>query len=131
MCLLIDDDKDEFEIFSIALRQVNRQATCLYAQDGGSALDRLRKEDSFFPDVIFIDMNMPKMNGMQCLTEIRSIERLHKVPVYMYSTSSSDRLVEESKLKGAVDYIVKSVSIYDTEQQLSEIIKRIETANLS
>ena len=69
-------------------------------------------------------MNMPRMNGLQCLKEIKKIKRLNHVPVFMYSTSADPSVVEENKRLGATDFIVKPSSINDLTKILSRIIRK-------
>src|SRR5687768_4506240 len=119
--LLIDDDTDDQEIFSHAMERANSAAHCIFANDGIQALDKIKSDKNFLPDYIFIDMNMPRMNGQQCLLEIKKIERLKDVPVYMYSTSADPESLEENKRLGAKDFIIKPSDV----QALVDILKRI------
>ncbi|MEP7320580.1 MAG: response regulator [Saprospiraceae bacterium] len=120
---LIDDDDDDLDIFSMALEQVSEAANFITAKDGMEALNKINNDPTLIPDFIFIDMNMPRMNGKQCLTELRKVERLNHVPVYMYSTSSDAANVEESKKLGAKDFIIKPNCIEKLCEILSEILK--------
>lgn len=122
-CLLVDDDPDDQEIFEMAAQSVNSRVMCRFADDGIKALEML-KDDSFNPDLIFVDLNMPRMNGKQCLAEIKKIDRLNNVPVYIYSTSS------HTHIRGAHDvtptaYIVKP----STLPELTEILKGVFVPN--
>ena len=121
---LIDDDTDDQEIFSHAMMKANSNAHCVFASDGIKALDKLKENTSFVPDFIFIDMNMPRMNGQQCLAEIKKIDRLRDVPVYMYSTSTDPANIEENKRLGATDFIVKPSDVDDLIQILKRIIRK-------
>ncbi len=76
ICFLIDDDDDDQEIFSLALSNIDDNIHCITANDGIDALVRLNKEDTFTPNFIFLDLNMVRMNGRECLSEIRKIPRL-------------------------------------------------------
>src|SRR5689334_16627462 len=98
---LIDDDLDDQEIFSMVLQEVYERAECFFASDGFAALQKIKVNTSFLPHLIFIDINMPRMNGIQCLAEIRKIKRLEDVPVYMYSTSAEKVIVDTCKELGA------------------------------
>ncbi|MDQ3015589.1 MAG: TonB-dependent receptor plug domain-containing protein, partial [Bacteroidota bacterium] len=120
---LIDDDTDDQEIFGLAVEKTNTNASCVFANDGILALEKIRHEDDFKPDYIFIDMNMPRMNGQQCLAEIKKIERLKDVPVYMYSTSADPESIAENRDLGATDFIVKPSSIFELSQILRSILK--------
>jgi PleD family two-component response regulator len=122
---LIDDDIDDQEIFLIALEGISETIKCKYANDGIKALEKLNRDTSFIPDYIFLDMNMPRMNGKECLVEIRKIDRLKQVPTFIYSTSVDPRMVEEVKHLGATDVIIKPTSI----KVLSDILKNLIVKN--
>ena len=118
---LIDDDTDDREIFLIALEGISEAIDCRYASDGIKALEKLNSDQAFVPDYIFLDMNMPRMNGRECLIEIRKIERLEKVPTFIYSTSVDPGMVTEVKQLGATDVIIKPTSI----RALSDILENL------
>jgi CheY-like chemotaxis protein len=109
-CFLIDDDQDDHEIFAMAVKEFNDSIHCYFAADAIEALEKLNSDD-FLPDCIFIDINMPRMNGIECLERIKRVKRLHPVPVCMYSTSADPDIVMRSKELGAKDFIVKPASV--------------------
>ena len=86
-CLLIDNDVDDQEIFSMALGEIDSTISCLMADDGLSAIEKLTTNPGYTLSYIFIDMNMPLMDGKQCLQEIRKIPAYAEVPIYIYSTA--------------------------------------------
>jgi len=116
--LLIDDDEDEHEIFSSALKLAVNSFNLISARNCEEGLAILKILD---PHYIFIDVNMPRLNGMICLEEIKKIERMAQVPVYMYSTGMNARDGQKALQMGAVDYIIKPNSI----SSLSTLLKRI------
>jgi CheY-like chemotaxis protein len=122
---LVDDDTDDQMIFLTALEEISETIECQYENDGIKALEKLNLDKSFIPDYIFLDMNMPRMNGRECLVEIRKINRLKHVPTFIYSTSVDPRMVEEVKLLGATDVIIKPTSI----KKLSTILEGIISKN--
>lgn len=122
--LLIDDDTDDQEIFSTAMHKADESVNCIFANDGILALKKFNAEDDFIPDYIFIDMNMPGMNGQQCLKEIKKIDRLRNTPVFMYSTGADPVVMEENIKLGAVEFIVKPANIDELTSILSRIIKQ-------
>ncbi len=105
--LLIDDDADDRELFREALKQVDPLVICIEADDGDVALFLLNQPDAVLPDVIFLDLNMPRMNGKQCLNEIKQSDALAHIPVVIYTTSKRGVDVEETKNMGAVHFITK------------------------
>jgi DNA-binding response OmpR family regulator len=123
-CFLIDDDDDDQEIFSLALNNIDEAINCVTANDGIDALNKLILDDNFTPDFIFLDLNMVRMNGRECLVEIKKIPRLQEVPIIIYSTSSEQKDISETKLLGAADYIIKPPSITQLEKRLEQVLRR-------
>jgi CheY-like chemotaxis protein len=121
-CLLIDDDVDDLEIFAIAVEQINRDIACVTAANGEDALMKLNTDHTLNPDFIFLDMNMPRMDGKQCLAAIKKIERFAKTPVIMYSTSAEPRDVEETQRLGASHFLMKPSNIVTLTNQLSMLL---------
>ncbi|POY37326.1 response regulator [Solitalea longa] len=126
LIFLIDDDVDDHEVFSIALEDILPLAECVFALDGFYALQKINDDADFSPNFIFIDINMPRMNGIQCLKEIKKIPHLKHIPIYMYSTSAEPPIVEECINSGACGFIKKEVSIADLQNKLCEIFLNIQ-----
>ncbi|MEO8770313.1 MAG: response regulator [Ferruginibacter sp.] len=122
--LLIDDDSDDQEIFSNALKRSDKSVKCVFANDGIHALEKINAEKEFVPDFIFIDLNMPRMNGQECLVNIKKIDKLKNVPVYIYSTSMDPLTIAANKKLGANDFIVKPASMMELTAVLSKLLKR-------
>ena len=120
-CLLIEDDRDDQEIFTMALREVDAKVECVYANNGFDALKLLQQTSLHFPDFIIIDVNMPRMNGLACLQEIKKMTPGKDVRIIMYSTSSEGGIVNESKALGANDFFVKPSSFEVLIHKLKEI----------
>jgi CheY-like chemotaxis protein len=118
-CLLIDDDLDDHEIFSMALEEIQFDFQLTSAYNATQALDML-KSGKATPDFIFLDLNMPRINGKQCLVEIKNIPRVESIPVIIYSTSSEIKDLLEVQRLGAEAYIVKSSSIKDLVSALTD-----------
>lgn len=123
-CFLVDDDIDDQEIFALALQRVDTSIACIFANDGLDALKKLHQDETFIPHYIFIDLNMPRMNGRQCLIEIKKINRLDNVPVIIYSTSSEPADILETKALGATDYVAKPPSISMLTKTLTQIFRQ-------
>lgn len=117
--LLVDDDEDEHEIFLSALKNANEPCNFIAADSCEEALDILKDID---PDYIFIDVNMPRTNGIICLTEVKKISRIAHVPVYMYSTGMNARDGQKALQLGAVDYIIKPNSLTTLTSLLKKIL---------
>ncbi|MGN7723623.1 response regulator [Chitinophaga sp. 22620] len=119
-CLLIDDDRDDQEIFRLALQDVNEEVFCLTADDGIKGLQMLKPEENFVPTYIFLDLNMPRMTGRDCLNALKSDPLLADIPVVIYSTSSDPKDIQDTKELGAAGYVVKQYSL----ASLKDILRR-------
>lgn len=104
--LNVDDDQEDREFFCMALREIDHSAICLTAGSGIEALAILRNQTPL-PDYIFLDINMPMMDGKQCLKELKSIPELKDLPVIMYSTSTDTKEIKECYRLGAEDFLIK------------------------
>jgi CheY-like chemotaxis protein len=122
-CLMIDDDKDDQEIFEMCVKNVDETVNCTVANDGVEALALLTSNDKYVPNLIFIDVNMPKMNGIECLKAIKNIDRLKDSKVFMYSTTAETEAVIQSKSLGAEDFLIKSPKTADLKERLAKIFK--------
>ena len=124
-CMVIDDDLDDHEIFSLALGETDVNAEVMHAYDGVDALQQLKAGEGSLPDFIFMDLNMPRMNGRECLAEIKKHERLQEIPVVIYSTSSEIRDLVDMQQLGAAAYIVKSPDIHDLTMALDDFMQKM------
>lgn len=104
--LNVDDDQEDREFFRDALKEIDPSITCLMAESGMEALSLLQGHMPL-PDFIFLDINMPMMDGKQCLRKLKSVPELEPIPVIMYSTSTNTREIRECYKLGAVDFLIK------------------------
>ena len=102
--LYIDDDQDDCEIFRDAVNSIAPYHTVLCVEDSNHALQVLNK---FLPDYIFLDINLPAMNGKEFLKTLKTSPQLKFIPVIMFTTSQNPADESECKKLGAVDYISK------------------------
>ncbi len=105
--LLVDDDMDDTYLFCQVLAEVDPGIQFATASNGQDALEQLFAEGAPLPDVIFMDLNMPRMDGKQCLFEIKQHPKLQHIPVMMYTTSSHSTDIEQTMQLGAVCFITK------------------------
>jgi CheY-like chemotaxis protein len=122
-CLLIDNDEEDQEIFSMALKEADASIQCVFASDGPSALRKLNGDHSFIPSLIFIDMNMPLMNGTRCLREIKRLDHLKEAHIFIYSTATDPAAIAEVKELGAHDFIAKPPSFSGLVEILSQLLQ--------
>lgn len=105
-CFLIDDDADDQEIFLSVVNRIIPSVQCITATNGQEALKKLA-EEHVKPDLIFLDLNMPLMNGKQFLKACHVIDSCREIPVIILTTSSDRKTMEETMRLGARDYITK------------------------
>ena len=123
--LTIDDDADDRFFFKRAVKKMDDQYECLEAADGHDAIEQL-KNTTELPHYIFLDLNMPRMNGMECLATLKKEERLKDIPVIIYSTSTHSRDMELSSQLGAIYYLSKPVNVQQLPELLSKTIATVE-----
>ncbi len=104
--LLADDDADDCLLFVNALDEINLNTSVETAQDGEQLMHYLNNAP-LLPDIIFMDMNMPRKNGAACLTEIKANEKLKSIPIVIISTSLEPSLIEFLYTNGAHYFIRK------------------------
>lgn len=117
--LLIDDDEDELEVFSQALHSIDKTIKCTLAKDLNEAIEFLNDNS---PAYIFIDFNMPKTNGLECLAEIKKIKKLEKSRVILYSNHIDEEMKDKAMALGAFKCVKKPNMINLLARRLKEIL---------
>jgi CheY-like chemotaxis protein len=120
--LLADDDEDDRLFFKDAIEAVKVKTKLEMVNDGQQLMDYLNRDGAILPHVIFLDLNMPKKSGMECLEEIRRDEKLKEIPIAIYSTSSSERDIHDTLVKGANIYITKPNDFQKLKKVISHVI---------
>ena len=120
--LLADDDSDDCMIFEEALKEVNAQTQLTIESDGHLLMERLRNLVQPLPDILFLDLNMPKKNGAECLCEIRSLPRLKNIPIIILSTSCQRQTVNKMYEQGANYYICKPSDFGQLKDALQNVL---------
>lgn len=120
--MIIDDDEDDRFFFNEALTNILSSTICLEANNGEEALKLLRKYE-LLPHFIFLDVNMPRMDGHECLKHLKEDEKLKHIPVIMYSTSFSEESINEFHKLGALGFLNKPTDINKLPAQIIEAIK--------
>ena|SRR5687768_11829043 len=118
--LYIDDDAEDREFFKEAVRSIDPSIMCYTAKDGMDGLKELR-ELIVMPDYIFVDMNMPVMNGRQFLVEIKKQLRLRSIPIVIYSTTSHPVEGKDYLRLGAFKVLVKPCSM----EKIAELVRSV------
>jgi CheY-like chemotaxis protein len=110
--LLVEDNPNDAELTQRALRKTDIGARLVVARDGAEAIERLLTE-GIRPKVVFLDLKLPKIDGMEVLRRIRTDERTKAIPVVVLTSSQEERDIDESYRLGVNSYVVKPVE-FDT-----------------
>ncbi|GAB3163275.1 response regulator [Telluribacter humicola] len=122
LCYLIDDDTEDHYLFAAVLKEVCPNLAFAGEADSRRALEILQEDSDFVPSYIFLDLNMPNLNGMECLAEIKKIDRLKEVPIFMFSTSSFQKDINEAAELGSARFITKPGSYNELIALLNTVI---------
>lgn len=121
--LLADDDSDDKTLFCEALSEIDPKIVCHTAGDGKEALTILSEKKVDQPDIIFLDINMPVMDGWQCLGRLKENPNYKDIPVIMYSTSSYQRDIDLALSSGAFCFLTKPSDYRELKSILNLIVK--------
>jgi CheY-like chemotaxis protein len=119
--LLVDDDEEDCDLFSEAIKMVNPHIKSTIIQNSSNLLNSLKKLSNNLPDIVFLDLNMAGKDGIQCLDEIKTTPLFSEIPVIIYSTSAYRDHLDTTYKKGANLYIQKP----DTFSGIQKILKRV------
>lgn len=122
---LADDDEDDRLLFKEAIEELAMDTKLSMFNHGQELMDHLNLPNIVLPHLVFLDLNMPIKNGIQCLQEIRKNRMLDHVAIAIYSTSSSDKDIENTFVSGANVYINKPNNF----QKLREVIEKVLQIN--
>lgn len=128
--LLTDDDKDDRDLFSEALSSIDPGIVYHWAEDGKQALRMLDSKTIEKPDIIFLDINMPVMNGWELLDKLKQNSAYKDVPVIMYTTSSEERDRKTAMDLGALCFITKPDNFKSIKSILQVVINNLDNGSL-
>lgn len=120
---LADDDEDDRMLFKEAIKEIKIKTNLSLFNNGQELMDYLQMPNVVLPQIIFLDLNMPIKNGMQCLSEIRNNPNLKELMVAIYSTSSSEMDIEETFINGANIYINKPNSFGALKNAIDKVLQ--------
>jgi CheY-like chemotaxis protein len=127
--LIVDDDEDDRDLFCDAVNFVDPEINCIMARNGEEALSGLKSHHYPRPDLIFLDLNMPRLNGIQCLREIKKHSGLRAIPVVIYSTSKLKEDKEATKNLGAIYFITKPSSLRELCDEIGIAINMVNVTS--
>lgn len=121
---LADDDRDDSEMFCEALSEIDNDIICRTAINGEELLIKLSEYGK--PDLIFLDLNMPIIDGWECLHHLKNDERYEDIPVVIISTSSHREEIDKAVNLGAICYLVKPNSFNELKEILADLMTGLE-----
>ncbi|MFT3908408.1 MAG: response regulator [Ferruginibacter sp.] len=119
--LLVDDDVDDQVYFLDAINEINPSMECKLANNGLEALQSIKILPPF--DIIFLDLNMPIMNGFECLSSLKKSEAYKNIPVVIFTTSKNFNDIERTKELGASLFLTKPTSFNTLCDKLKQIFE--------
>lgn len=118
---LADDDPDDYYLFSMALKEINSSIVISWFDSCEKLLISLLQYDPV-PEIILLDMNMPRRNGQQCLQKIKEDANLNHIPIYILSTATSPAVIQKAYDFGVTKYFQKPNSVSDLKKIIIEIL---------
>ena len=120
--LVVDDDAEDIDMIVETL-EANKSVKSVESADGGSKAIHILETGSFSPDVIFLDLNMPQVNGYQVLECVRAISGYENIPVIVLTTSARIEDIRKSLRGTATSFFVKPDSIEELKTKTSDIVR--------
>jgi CheY-like chemotaxis protein len=120
--LLVDDDEDDRMVFTSALESLDTEIQYETAKDGSEGLELINNKLLFFPDYIFLDLNMPGMTGFQLLEQLKKTSVVRTIPVIIYTTSNNQRDIDTAFRLGAYGFVCKPTKFNDLQEILRQIL---------
>jgi CheY-like chemotaxis protein len=120
--MIVDDDIEDIEIFIDGVHEVDESITCISAQNGLEAIEKLNATE-IKPDYIFVDLNMPKLNGSGLIKELKKRSDLSQIKIIVYSTNNVYNDKDEFIKLGAEDYISKPTTLTDLCDAIKNVIE--------
>lgn len=119
---LAEDDEDDRLFFTDAFEELKINTIVNTVNNGRELLNYLHHQETVLPNIIFLDLNMPILNGIECLKEIKLNDKFKDIAIAIYSTSTSEQDVEDTFVLGANIYIKKPSNFNDLKKILSDVV---------
>lgn len=129
--LLADDDTDDCIFFKNALGELPQSTHLTTVHDGEQLMQLLTNETNELPDVLFLDLNMPRKNGFECLSEIKHSEKLKQLSVIIFSTSFEQEVVNQLYQNGAQYFIRKPSEFLQFKKIIQHSLSLFAQENIS
>ena len=127
--LFADDDKDDCLFFTDILSNLPFDTSLTIVKDGEQLVSHLVNNAANLPEVIFLDLNMPKKNGYECLAEIKSNTLLNKIPIIIFSTSYDEEKANRLYDNGAHYYICKPTNFKELQEAVHRVLQLLQKSD--
>ena len=128
--LLVEDDQSQADLMMLGLRSDGGGFTIDHVVDGVEAMAYIRKQDSYAgaptPDVVFLDLNLPRLSGLEVLEQVKADPNLQQIPVVILSTSENESDLMNAYARGVNSYVKKPVG-FDRFQQMCKDLRQFWT----
>jgi DNA-binding response OmpR family regulator len=129
--VLIEDDMDDVELLHEALESRNVPFLMKVIKDGSAAITFCEEHTDFFPDIIVMDFNLPRVHGKDVIAKIRCNEKFAHVPILVLSTSSAIEDMAYANKAGADKYLVKPATIEAIQETVETIVSMVHSKSIS
>lgn len=116
----VDDDEDDRGMFCMAVKRIDPEIQCIQMDSAEDAVDLLKRNE-LLPDLLFIDINMPRMNGYECVREIYQYPNLKNTLIVMFSSTFNPRDQAEFDILG-VKYLLKTSNLKKLVESIDGLI---------
>lgn len=120
--LIADDNESDRIFFREAFKEIKIKTVVKAVNDGEELMNYLSRRVNNLPNILFLDLNMPRKSGMECLLDIKRLDHLKHMAIAIYSGSTSEEVVEQAFVNGANVFIRKPNDIGTLKNLLEEII---------
>jgi CheY-like chemotaxis protein len=127
--LLADDDSDDCLLFKEALEELPLTTNLAIVHDGVELMQYLTSKQDMLPDILFLDLNMPRKNGFECLSEIKQHKKLQALRVIIFSTSFNPAIADQLQKQGAQHYIRKPAEFSNLRKLILQSLTLLKDKN--
>ena len=128
--ILVDDDDDDYDLLSHVLERQTYNTSLQRVTDCDALMEKLNNTIQALPDVIFLDMNLPKKSGLEILKLIKEQTRLNEIIIAIYSTTCIEKVADELYELGANFYITKPVKFSDMRRVIESALGTISNVEI-
>jgi CheY-like chemotaxis protein len=121
--MIVDDEPASIKLFQEALKEINIKSDCQTASDGKDAFEKLKSKKEDLPELVFLDLNMPRMNGREFLAKFKKEKTYKHIPVIIWTTSSAQKDIDETTALGASYYLIKPNRFEDLCNQIKLVME--------